>query len=73
VDIVYNDDNNHTRRFHSYTRYARKDMGYRDLPFNFQGLLFDNGLLLSGMGKNIFESNPALAEGIVEFSRQSAI
>ncbi len=43
-------------------------MGYQDLPLNFQELLSDNVLLLSGMDENIFESNPALAEGIVEFS-----
>ena len=43
-------------------------MGYQDLPLNFQEHLSDYDLLLSGMDENIFESNRALAEGIVEFS-----
>ena len=66
--IVYGADNTHSHRFHSYTRFVRKDMGYRDLPEQFRQTLQEQNLLLSDLDQNIFDNNPSLAAGIAEYN-----
>ena len=68
--IVYGANNEHSRRFHSYTRFVRQDMGYADLPDHYLETLNSNDLLLDGMTENIFDRDPSLGEGILGLPSQ---
>jgi len=67
VAIVYGTDNIHSRRFYSYTRFVREDMGYKNVGEHDLALLKEHSLLLPHMNENLFDTAPQEAEGIVEF------
>ena len=71
VAIVYGSDNIHSRRFYSYTRFVREDMGYQNMGEHHMALLKEHSLLLSHMNENLFEASPQQAEGIIEFKLKS--
>jgi hypothetical protein len=58
LSLVFGADNRHSERMYSYFRYARKELGYRDLNEELRKQLADHGLVLSNGWGNYYEQFP---------------
>ncbi len=58
LSLVFGADNHHSERMYSYFRYARKELGYRDLADGFRDQLDERGLVLSQGWKNFYLEHP---------------
>jgi len=55
---VFGADNRHSERMYSYFRYARRELGYRDVNEDLRQQLADHGLVLSNGWGNYYEQFP---------------
>lgn len=57
LSLVFGPENHHSRRLHSYFRYARRELHYKDFPPAFRAALAEHDLLLGELG-NYYLQHP---------------
>jgi ectoine hydroxylase-related dioxygenase (phytanoyl-CoA dioxygenase family) len=58
LSLVFGSDNMHSQRFYSYFRYARRELGYRDMPPDYRAALEAQDLVLHNGLSNYYEQYP---------------
>ena len=58
LSMVFGADNRHSERLYSYFRYARRELGYKDVNDDLGQQLADRGLVLSNGWDNYYEQFP---------------